>query len=157
MRNDVWVDTVSTNVAAAPEVVYDLVSDITNMGRWSPETYRCEWIDGSTKARVDASFKGWNKDSLGPIPIRWSTVCTVITAARGEEFAFRVRQSGATWTYRFESDGAGGTKLTETRGDGEKPPLAKVFSLIVPGRDGKLVAGMHQTLERIKAAAESTS
>lgn len=147
------MDEETIDIAAPPEVVYDLISDVTAMGKWSPETYRCEWIDGCTGARVDARFKGWNKDSLGPLPVKWSTVCTVTAADRGEEFAFQVRQSGATWTYRFETT-ADGTRLTETREDGEKPVVAKLFSLVVPNRDEKLQRGMQQTLERIKAAAE---
>lgn len=147
------MDQVTIEIAAPPEEVYDLVADVTNMGRWSPETYRCEWIDGCTGPRVDARFKGWNRDSLGPIPVRWSTVCTVQAAERGEEFAFDVRQSGATWTFRFAPTKAG-TQLTQTREDGEKPLAAKVFNKIVPGRDDTLREGMQETLARIKAAAE---
>ncbi len=65
------MDEVSIDIAAPPGAVYDLVADVTNMGRWSPETYRCEWLDGCTGPRVDARFKGWNKDSSsGPIPLR---------------------------------------------------------------------------------------
>jgi len=150
------VDEANIDIDAGPEAVYDLVSDITNMGRWSPETYKCEWLDGCTGPRVEARFKGWNKDSLGPIPLRWSTVCTVRTAARGEEFAFQVRDSGATWTYRFEANGTG-THLVETREDGPKPVLAKVFNAVVPRRDEKLREGMRETLARIKAAAEGSA
>ena len=148
------MDEVTIDIAAPPKAVYDLVADVTNMGRWSPETYRCEWIDGCTGPRVDARFKGWNKDALGPFPLKWATVCTVRTAARGEEFAFQVRQSGATWTYRFDPVEAG-TRLTETRTDGVKPLTAKIFNLVVPRRDEKLIAGMRATVERIKAAAEA--
>ena len=32
-------------VPAAPKVVYDLLSDITRMGEWSPETFHCEWTE----------------------------------------------------------------------------------------------------------------
>ena len=88
--------------------------------------------------------------------MKWATICTVRTAARGEEFAFQVRQSGATWTFLFEPH-AGGTRLTETRVDGEKPLVAKVFALVVPNRDDKLREGMRQTIERIKVAAEAGS
>ncbi len=150
------VDETSIDVAASPDTLYDLVADITNMGRWSPETYRTEWLDGATAPRVGAKFKGWNQDKLGPIPIKWSTVCTIKTAARGEEFAFTVRQSGATWTYRFEPS-ALGTKLTERREDGDKPLVARIFNKVVPNRDRTVVDGMQQTLERIKHAVEEGS
>ena len=150
------VDQATIDIAAPPEAVYDLVADVTKMGQWSPETYKCEWLDGCTGPRVDARFKGWNRDALGPIPIKWSTVNTIRTAARGEEFSFQTRDSGATWTYRFDAT-TDGTKVTEERVDGQKPLIAKIFNAIVPRRDEKLVAGMHATLERIKAAAEAAA
>lgn len=148
------VDTASTGIAAPPEQVYDLLADVTNMGRWSPETYKCQWLDGATDAEPGVRFKGWNKDKLGPLPVRWSTVCTVKAAERGQELSFTVKQSGATWSYTFEPDGDG-TKLTETRTDGDKPMVAKLFNRVVPDRDDKLVEGMKQTLQRVKQAAES--
>ena len=42
------MDEVTIEIAAPAERLYDLVSDVTNMGRWSPECHRCEWIDGSS-------------------------------------------------------------------------------------------------------------
>lgn len=44
--------------------VYDLISDITWMGHWSPECYRCVWLDGATGADVGARFRGYNR--VGP-------------------------------------------------------------------------------------------
>ena len=101
------MDQASIDVSAPPEVVYDLIADIPNLGRWSPETYRTEWIDGATTAEVGAKFKGWNQDKLGPIPLKWATVCTIKSADRGRELSFTVRESGATWSYRLEPSGAG--------------------------------------------------
>ena len=37
---------VSAGIAADPEVVYDLISDITRMGEWSPETTSASWVSG---------------------------------------------------------------------------------------------------------------
>lgn len=51
-------------IDASPQRVYELVSDITRMGEWSPECYRCEWLDGATTATVGARFRGHNR--LGP-------------------------------------------------------------------------------------------
>ena len=47
-------DEVSTEIAAAPETVYALVSDITRMGEWSPETVRAVWTRGATGPAVGA-------------------------------------------------------------------------------------------------------
>ncbi|MEJ7585270.1 MAG: SRPBCC family protein [Acidimicrobiales bacterium] len=110
------MDTASIDIAATPETVYDLVADVTNMGRWSPETYRCQWLDGESGAREGARFKGWNRQKVGPLPLQWSTTCTVASAERPDEFAFDVRQSGARWTYRFEPGADGGTHHRNPRG-----------------------------------------
>lgn len=143
-------DVAEIDVAAPPEVVWDLVSDVTRMGEWSPECYRCEWLDGGTGPRPGARFKGWNRHG----PLRWATTSTVVDSTRGEVFSFRTKDSGATWTYRFEAGPDGGTRLVETRTEGDKPLLAKVFNAVVPGRDERLRDGMAQTLARLKQAAE---
>jgi hypothetical protein len=146
-------DSVSLAINAPADRLYDLVSDVTNMGRWSPETTRAAWVDGASGPAVGARFKGWNKRG----PIRWATTCTVTKAAAGQEFEFEVKQSGARWSYRFEPEGTA-TVVTESRADARpRPAIAKMFSklLLGPDHDAELVDGMRQTLERIKAVAES--
>ena len=147
-------DTAEVDVAAAPETVWDLVADVTRMGEWSPECYRCTWLDGGTGPREGARFKGWNRQDLGPLPVRWTTTSTVVEAVRGEVFSFTTKTSGATWTYRFTATPDGGTHVVETRTDGTKPLIARVFNAVMPRRGEILVEGMHETLRRIKAAAE---
>src|SRR2546421_7599308 len=46
---------VRVHVDAPPSIVYSLVSDVTRMGDWSPETYACEWVDGGTGPVVGGS------------------------------------------------------------------------------------------------------
>jgi hypothetical protein len=43
---------VSTTVAAPAAAVYELVSDITRYGEWSPENVGGTWLDGATTATV---------------------------------------------------------------------------------------------------------
>lgn len=146
-------DTAEIDIDAPPEVVWDMVSDITQMGRWSPECYRCRWLDGGTGPREGARFKGWNRQQVGPVPVQWSTTSTVLETRRGEVFSFQTKQSGATWTYRFET-GPSGTHLVEMREEGTRPLVAKAFNKVMPGRDQLLRDGMAETLQRIKVAAE---
>ena len=73
----------NTHVSAPPEKLYDLVSDVTRMGEWSPETAKCESIGGATGPAVGARFKGTNKRRVW-----WSTDATVVAAERGRRFAF---------------------------------------------------------------------
>jgi len=51
----------SIHIAAPPDLVYELVADVTRMGKWSPECYRCEWLDVATSASVGARFRGYNR------------------------------------------------------------------------------------------------
>ena len=41
-------DSVTVHMAAPPERVWDLVSDVTRIGSYSPETFEAEWIEGAT-------------------------------------------------------------------------------------------------------------
>jgi uncharacterized protein YndB with AHSA1/START domain len=143
-------DRAEIDIAAAPEEVWDLLSDVTRMGEWSPECYRCTWLDGGTGPREGARFKGWNRQG----PLRWTTTSEVVGSQRGELFSFTTKDSAATWTYRLSPTADGGTHVVETRTDGEKPLLAKVFGKVVPGRDQRLRNGMEATLQRLKVTAE---
>ena len=76
----------SIDIAAPPELVYDLIADVPRMGEWSPECYRCKWLDGTTSAAVGARFRGYNRVGR----YRWATTAVITTADRGREFAFTV-------------------------------------------------------------------
>jgi len=148
------MDEVSVDIDAPPDRLYDLVSDVTNMGRWSPECHRCEWTDGATGPVAGARFKGWNKRG----PMRWSTVSTVVTADAPTAFEWEVDQSRMRWGYRFEPAGSG-TKVTEFRDElGQKPLYVRIaYKLRLLGKDPDaiVVDGMRQTVERLKAIAEA--
>jgi uncharacterized protein YndB with AHSA1/START domain len=141
----------SIHIDAPPERVYALVSDVTRMGEWSPETFHCEWVDGATGPTVGARFKGRNKQGL----LRWSTTPEVIAADPGREFSFVTKmgdREATRWRYRMEPSG-GGTELTESWETVSSPAPMKLFGTVFR-RDQKLNDGIRQTLERIKAAAE---
>src|SRR5688500_3788588 len=102
----------SVYVDAPPEKVYEVVTDVTRMGEWSPECRHCEWLDGATGPTVGARFKGSNKNGI----FRWSTKPEVVVADEGREFAFATSlggKDGTKWSYRFEPEG-GGTKVIES-------------------------------------------
>ncbi|WP_091116297.1 SRPBCC family protein [Geodermatophilus dictyosporus] len=95
-------------VAAPPEAVYDLVSDVTRTGEWSPVCVACWWDEGATGA-VGDWFTGRNVT-----PERtWETRSQVVAADRGREFAWVVGGSRARWGYTLEPVD-GGTRLTES-------------------------------------------
>ena len=149
-------DEVSLHVEAPPDRVYEIVTDIAQMGRLSPECTGGRWLDGATGPAVGARFKGSNKRGWA----RWSTTNEVVEADPGKAFSFETQQSAARWTYRLEPEGTG-TLVTESRELFKKrPTVAKVFTqLLLGGEDDhtdELRDGMRATLERVKAIAESS-
>jgi hypothetical protein len=146
----------------APEKLYALVSDVTRMGEWSPETVRCRWLEGATGPAVGARFKGSNRRGL----IRWSTTPRVVAAEPGREFAFvvslvLVNREMTKWSYRFQPAADGGTDVTESFEMMNDLPsyIALVERSLMRVKDRKtdLEAGMQRTLERIKTVAEGSA
>lgn len=141
----------SVEIDAPPEVVFDLVSDVSRMGEWSPECTSCEWLDEA--GQVGSRFRGHNRRGLA----RWSTTAQVLVADRPRTFTFATlhRDEVATrWTYRLEGDRR--TLLTESFDAVATPRLiGSVERLFVRHRQEQLEAGIARTLEAIKAAAES--
>jgi uncharacterized protein YndB with AHSA1/START domain len=150
--------TASVQVGAAPEAVYDLVSDVRNIPSWSPECRRCTWVDGATGPAVGARFKGWNRRG----PLRWATVCEVTEAEPGRTFAWEVQYPvggpHTRWRYEF-SPVADGTEVTESFELLREPPELRLYRLLAfrgtPARVEELTEGMRQTLARLKVTAEA--
>ena len=152
-------DSVTVDVAAPPERVYDLISDITRMGEWSPECVRCTWTDGATGPEVGARFKATNKGRRGPA---WYNTPVVTVADPGREFAFNRSGPGIgsyTWRYTLTPTPTG-TRVTESFH--AERPQSKLMTWVTmkwtgsDDRDEDLRRGMATTLERLKAAAEAT-
>jgi Polyketide cyclase / dehydrase and lipid transport len=98
----------SVIVARTPESLYDMVSDVTRMGEWSPICKACWWDDGGGPG-AGAWFTGRNET-----PERvWETRSQVVTAERGREFTFEVAGGWVRWSYSF-TPVSEGTRLTES-------------------------------------------
>jgi hypothetical protein len=98
----------SVDVAATPDDLYAMVSDVTRIGEWSPVCKAAWWDDGDGP-RPGARFTGRNVDG----DRTWETRCEVVAADPGREFAWIVGDSYVRWGYTFEADGAG-TRVTES-------------------------------------------
>ena len=146
---------VSVQVPAAPDEVYAMVSDVTRMGSWSPETTSCRWLEGATGPTVGARFRGTNKRG----PLLWQTTCTVTAAEPGKRFAFDVKFGPApisSWAYDLEPIGDGTTRVTESWSDRRSSAL-KVTSVPVMGirdRAAHNRRSMQATLAALTVAAE---
>jgi hypothetical protein len=146
----------SVVIAASPEAVYAMVSDVTRMGEWSPVTRSCWWDEGDGPA-TGAWFTGRNE-----LPGRdpWQTRSQVVAAEPGKEFAFIVGGKFARWGYSFASV-ADGTEVTESWAF--LPAGLELFdqrygdeaAAQVANRYETARTGITATLAAIKRAAES--
>jgi uncharacterized protein YndB with AHSA1/START domain len=146
---------VSVHVDASPEQVWALVSDVTRIGEFSPETFEARWTRGSTGPEVGASFKGHVKRN-GVGPTYWSP-CQVTVCEKEKAFEFAVGTDAVTlnnWGYRLEPEGAG-TLVTEYFRLEPSLPLRVYWLLLGPLRGRTNRRGMRTTLERMKAVLET--
>lgn len=140
---------------ASPGQIWPLVSDVTRIGSYSPETFEAEWLDGSTGPAVGARFRGHVKRN-GRGPAYWTT-CTVTESGPGKTFSFAVGSSDRPlniWSYRLEPAGDG-TDVTESFRLADVPMLRLYWALVGWARGRTNREGMRTTLERIKSEVES--
>jgi uncharacterized protein YndB with AHSA1/START domain len=146
---------VSLHIAAAPEKVWDLVSDVTRIGEFSPETFEAKWTRGSTGPEVGASFKGHVKRN-GVGPTYWAP-CHVTKCVPNEVFEFAVGTDDLTfnnWGYRLQAEN-GGTRVTEYFQLQPALPMRLYWMMLGRLRSRTNERGMRTTLERMKAVLES--
>lgn len=144
----------STSIAASADRVWELVSDLPGMGRFSPENCGGRWLGSATGPALGARFRGRNGSGLR----RWSTSCTVVRCEPGRAFAFEVhfaRVPVALWSYEVEPTDTG-CRLTETWQDRRSPAFARAGALTtgVSDRTGFTADSIEQTLSAVKAVAE---
>lgn len=146
---------VTVHFAAPASQVWDLVSDVTRIGEFSPETFEAQWLDDVGGPRVGARFRGHVRRN-GRGPVYWTT-CTVTASDPGREFAFAVNGPGGTrvntWRYQLRTV-EDGTEVTESFELAGMLPLRLYWGLAGPARLRTNLNGMRVTLEKMKAAAE---
>ena len=146
----------SVTVQASAETLYDLVSDITRTGEWSPVCTSCWWDDTASAGQAGAWFTGRNE-----IPGRtWETRSLVVAAERGREFAWVVGGKYVRWGFTL-TPADNGTTLTESWEF--LPEGIAMFeekfgddaSVQIADRTQQALDGIPKTLAAIKRIAES--
>ena len=142
----------TVDIAAPPEKVWALVSDLRNMARWSPQVMKtfvkAPVAEGSTMLNI-------NRRKL----LVWPTQSKVVRFVPEQEIAFRVKENYTVWSYRLEGAGAG-TRLTARRDapQGISDVSVGLTKRAFGGVDvftAELQEGLQETLRRIKADAEA--
>ena len=142
----------SIDVAAPPEKVWAVVSDLKRMGEWSPQCKRMKVFGGDVRkgtTTLNINRKGF---------LVWPTTAKVIEFAPNEAIAFRIVENKTIWSYTLTPTPSG-TTVVEKR---EAPTGTSAVSGFLVDKvlggteqfDVELVDGMNKTLQRIKAASE---
>jgi hypothetical protein len=143
----------TVDVDAAPERVWNLVSDLPRMGELSPENTGGRWLGGAAAPAVGVRFRGSNRNGWR----RWSTVVRVTASDPPQRFAFDVHGLGlavARWSYDIVAR-PGGCSVTETWEDRRGRAMG-VIGLLASGvsdRAAHTEASIEQTLAAVKRRA----
>ena len=146
---------VTVKMNAPADEVWNLVSDIRNTGKFSPEVFEAEWLNGAAGPALGASFRGHVKrNEIGPV--YWTT-CRVTACDPGREFGFEVLigdKAVNNWHYAFAPTADGGTEVTESfrMNDSLLTTVFGMFGGQLRTRRNK--RDMTKTLTRIKAVVE---
>ena len=146
----------SIEIAAPPERVWALVTDVRRMGQWSPHTVQAEWLDpeNGDGPTVGRQFRGTNRL---PIVRQWTSTATITACESERRFAFAVGRNpddpNTLWSYDFEAT-ATGTRVTERWQMLREPAIVLLYYRLINQR-ARLARGVEETLRRLKAAAEA--
>lgn len=149
-----WTTSVSRDIAADPDTIWNAISDVTRMGEWSPECHTCTWDEGFSGPEVGAVFTGQNRNG----EFEWTTQAKITAAVPGEVFAFDAMARDfvfAKWAYELEPI-EGGTRVTESTLD-LRPDKIKSRGAQISGvedRDARNRETMEATLARVAEAVE---
>jgi uncharacterized protein YndB with AHSA1/START domain len=148
----------SVTIDSSPEQVYDLLADVSAMGRWSPVC---------TGGRYDADDHTWFTGDNAIGDFTWQTRCRVDVAERGREFAFvNCGMDGqhelVRWGFVLRPAESGGTEVTQTwevlpayaDGFAAEGDAAGDLAQRLDGLKAMAEVGMPETLAKLKAETE---
>ena len=140
------------DIDAPPAKVWELVSDLSLMPRWSPQ---CRLMRALGPLRPGTTTVNVNRRGF----LFWPTTSRLTEVIPERKLAFRVPANNTVWSYELEPSGTG-TRLVESRHaeNGVKAVSNLMVNAVlggVPNFEVELVDGMNASLARIKAAAES--
>lgn len=134
---------VSTEIAAPPNAVWELISDINLPGRFQDEFIAADWVGGDTPG-LGAKFLGKNHRG----DATWETTSLIVGYEPQRRFSWAVTNPdddpGATWTYLLEPS-AGGTRLTFHRLLGPGPSGVRGYIEKYPEREEEIIASRDET------------
>jgi uncharacterized protein YndB with AHSA1/START domain len=143
-----------TTIAASPQAVWRVLSDVRRMPELSPEVVRMIPLKRGG-LRPGQWYLGVNRRKV----VLWPTRSVVAEVVPGRSVAWDTRSSGARWIWELTPAGDG-TRVAHRRPVPERiTPVSSVFARAflggVVGHADELEAGMAQSVARLKAAVEN--
>jgi uncharacterized protein YndB with AHSA1/START domain len=153
---DIAPNEASIEIAAPPAAVWELVSDLRNMSRWSPQC-RKTIVRGGVM-QEGAKLININRQGL----LFWPTQAMVTEFVPEQKVAFKIRENWTIWSFTLIPTSDGGTRLIQRREapKGISDLSVKLTKAVLGGVEdftSGLEQGMNQTLSRIKADAKRTA
>ncbi len=152
---------VTRTVALPRDRMWDLITDITRIGEWSPETVGGAWYDGAQGPYPGARFIGRNRYADADLA---TVTCVVTESARPETFEWTVLddrgQVGSIWRYQLTDGVEPGTTVVRhsfTHGPGETG--ARAGERLAPGALNRRLAALcsHMTVTIDAMVTSSTA
>ena len=145
-----------TVVAAPPDRVWAVLTDLSRMPEWSPELLRMLALKPGG-LRVGQWYLGINRRKA----VVWPTRSVVAVLEPRRSLAWDTKSSGARWVWELSPEGEG-TRVVHRRPVPRRLTLlSRAFApVFLGGGDShadELEAGMARTVSRLKAAVEGRS
>jgi hypothetical protein len=151
----------AVHVAAPPERLWPLVSDIHLIASLSAEVQAVEWLDGSGAPAVGRTFRGHNRH---PAVGEWTSISRVVTCEEPRAFEWAVgepERPAARWRFELVARDDG-TELRQWARMGPGPSgltpaierMPDKEERIVEGRLREWQAGIDANLAALKELAE---
>lgn len=146
---------VTRDIAAPAEKVFQMVTDLPRMGEWSPENKGGQWAKGADGPAVGVVFKGRNSNGKRS----WSTSVKVNAYEAPRTFSFGLMVFGTNWcdwVYEVEPT-ATGCRVTHSWVDHRSKVSVTLGKWVsgVADRASHNRANMEATLDKLASAAES--
>lgn len=140
-----------TVVAAPPQQVWEVLSDLSRMPDWSPELVRMVPLKRGG-LRPGQWYLGLNRRKA----VVWPTRSVVVVVEPARRLVWDTKSSGARWIYELEPVGEG-TRVVHRRPVPRRlTALSRLFAGAFLGGAGghadELEEGMRATVDRLRAA-----
>ena len=145
----------SLTVAAPPEAVWAVISDVRRVGEWSGECRGCVWVEGADAPVSGARFRGRNRRG----GVRWTRLNEVVLAERPRRFVWRTVArapylDSTEWRMSLAPEGTG-TRISESFEILKMSRLMERMLWVAMPAHRDRTADLLADLGRLKAVVES--